>query len=287
MERTPILLVAESGSDLSPTLAETYHVTIVPMHVTFGQETKPDGSFPPEEVCQFYTRTGTLPKTSGATLEDFDTVFQHLHREHPQAHILYLAYSAVTTCSFQCAQMAAEGKGYITCLDTKQVSIGQGMVVVQTAKAIRQHPEWTVAQAVAAAQAIVQRANMCFVPSNLDFLRAGGRVSNAMALCGNLLKIHPCIELVDGYLRATKRYRGPMARIAAQLVQDYAQRFSLDREVLWLGHTPGLPPEVRQAAEEAARQLGFYQVQWVQTGGVITTHGGPSAFCMAGLTQRS
>ena len=28
---------------------------------------------------------------------------------------------------------------------------------------------------------------MCFIPKNLDYLRAGGRVSNAVAIAGNLL----------------------------------------------------------------------------------------------------
>lgn len=45
---------------------------------------------------------------------------------------------------------------------------------------------------------------MCFIPDELEYLRAGGRVSNAVALCGKLLGIHPRIELLDGQLVATK-----------------------------------------------------------------------------------
>lgn len=281
-----IVLVAESGADISPELQKQYNISIVPMHVTFGEQTKPDGSFPPEEICSYYERTGAIPKTSAATPEDFETVFDAIHDCCPHAHILYLAYSAVTTCSFQCGQMAAEGRDYITCLDTKQVSMGQCLVVVQTARAIQQHPEWTLEQAIDAAKDMISRARMWFIPSNLDYLRAGGRVSNAVALCGNLLQIHPCIELDNGYLRATKKYRGKMERVVRWFIQDFAGAFSLDQDEIWLGYTSGLSAEIRQAAEETAMQCGFAQVQWVQAGGVITTHGGPSAFGMAGVTRK-
>ena len=34
-----IILMAESGSDISPEIAKAHHITIVPMHVAFGGET--------------------------------------------------------------------------------------------------------------------------------------------------------------------------------------------------------------------------------------------------------
>ena len=71
---------------------------------------------------------------------------------------------------------------------------------------------------------------MCFIPSNLDYLRAGGRVSNATAICGNLLGIHPKIELVDGYLRATKKYRGRMGKVLCRLISDFVAENALERE---------------------------------------------------------
>ena len=103
-----ILLVAETGSDISPELAAQHNIHIVPMHVAFGTDPVDDGSFPAEEIRDYYLRTGKLPTTSGSTPEDFTVVFDAIHAEHPEAHILYLAYSAVTTCSYQSAVIAAE-----------------------------------------------------------------------------------------------------------------------------------------------------------------------------------
>ena len=61
-----IVLVAETGCDLTPERAGELGVYLVPMHVSMGLETRPDGSFPPEEVCAYYDRTGEVPQTSAA-----------------------------------------------------------------------------------------------------------------------------------------------------------------------------------------------------------------------------
>lgn len=277
-----IVLLAETGSDIPPEAAREYGIYIVPMHVSFGKETRDDGSFPPEEVCDYYRNTGQLPKTSGSVPEDFETIFDRIHREHPNGQILYLAYSAVTTCSYQSGMIAAEGRDYVTAIDTKHVSVGQCVVVLTMARLIREHPEWSVEEARAKAEEVSRKVHMCFVPDTLEFLRAGGRVSNAAALCGALLKIHPRIEILDGYLKATKKHRGTMKKIAPQLVRDYIAEQDLNKEELWLIWAPGLDEEIKREAEEAALECGVQKVTWVKTGGVITTHGGPGAFGVVG-----
>ena len=46
----PIVLVAESGSDITPELAAEYRIRVVPMHVTFENETMDDGAFPVQDI---------------------------------------------------------------------------------------------------------------------------------------------------------------------------------------------------------------------------------------------
>ncbi len=281
-----IILVAESGADLTPEQAQRYHIQIVPMHVSFGSETRDDGSFPPEEVCHYYEKTGTLPKTSGSVPEDFIRVFDDIHTRYPDAQILYLAYSAVTTCSYQSAQIAAEGRDYVTSIDTKFVSAAQGVIVLKMAQLLEEHPDWDISEAVSAAKEVMRRTRMAFIPNDMEYLRAGGRVSNAAALCGKLLSIHPLIEIIDGYLTATKKLRGKFLVLVPKLIAKYAEENALDRDELWLIWGPGFPDEVRTAAENAAFNCGFKKISWVKTGGVITTHGGKSAFGIVGLSEK-
>jgi len=258
---------------------------LVPMHVSMDEKSLDDGAFPPEEVCAYYDRTGKVPTTSGSTAYDFERVYERIFAEDPQARVLHLAYSAVTTCSYHSSELAIEGKPYeknVRILDTKHVSVGQCAVVVEVAGWLDRNPQATLDEAAEAAQAIAERTRMCFVPKNLDYLRAGGRCSNAVALVGNLLNLHPCIEIVDGKLLAGKKYRGAMTRIAPVLLREFVQKHSLRKEQIYFINTPYMEENIRAVLEAEATALGFRKVTWVKTGCVITCHGGPGAFGIVG-----
>ena len=273
-----IILVAETGSDINPQLAAQYGIHLVPMHVSMGGKTLDDGTFAPEEVCAYYDNTGKVPQTSASSPADFERVFDEIHAAQPEAKILHLAYSAVTTCSFQSAQLAAEGRDYVVSVDTQHVSVGQAAVVIEVAKWLQTHPEATVQQAADAARDIASRCQMCFIPKNLDYLRAGGRVSNAAALVGNLLGLHPCIEIIDGRLMAKKKYRGALDKISPKVVRDFVEKHDPDREHIYLIWSPGLSDASKAVVEQAVKAEGFSSTHWMKTGCVITCHGGPGCF---------
>ena len=280
-----ILLSAETGSDIPKELARELGVVLIPMHVSMGSETLDDGTFPPEDVCAYYDRTGKVPTTSGSTPYDFESVYDRLYEENPNLQILHLAYSAVTTCSYHSCELAVEGKPYeknVRIVDTKHVSVDQCAVVAAVAAWLKDHPEATLDEAAAAAVAIGEQTKMTFIPDNLDYLRAGGRCSNAIALVGNLLQLHPCIEIIDGRLIAGKKYRGKLAKVAPMLLKEFAAKHSLRRDHLYFIHTPYMDDGVRTALEQEARELGYGKVTWVRTGCVITCHGGPGAFGIVG-----
>lgn len=280
-----IVIVAESGSDITPEVAEKYGIEIVPMHVSMGDKVRADGTFPVDEICEYYDTTGKLPKTSGSSPEDFNKVFDRIHEKYPDKHILYLAYSASTTVSFGSANIAAEGRDYITMLDTKHVSVGQYAVVTTVAEMLEKNQDITIDEALAYAEKVCKKTRMCFVPNDLEYLKAGGRVSNVVFISGRLLKIHPRIEILDGKLIATKKHRGNLSKIAPQLVYDYAEENKLNRDKLWLIWAIGTTDAVKKAAYDAAVDCGFKEIEWVKTGCVITCHGGPGAFGVVGMAE--
>ena len=281
-----IILMAETGADIPKEVAEQYGIYIVPMHVQFGEITKDDGAFPQQELLDYYASTKKVPKTAGCNIKDFEKAFDEVHEKYPEKHILYMAYSAVTTCSFASAQIAAEGRDYVSSVDTKQVTIGQCLAVVKTAQAIAEHPEWSVDECVAYATEISARIHTCFIPNNLDFLRAGGRVSNVAALCGNILGLHPLIDIKDGYLLAGKKYRGSLKRVVPQLFTEYIRKYDLDPGEIWAPYTIGFNDDLKELAEESVKPLGVEKITWGYCGGVITSHGGPKAVGVVGISRK-
>lgn len=278
-----IILVAETGSDIPASLAREKNIYMVPMHVTMGNKLLDDGAFPPTDICQHYNRTGELPKTSGSSPGDFTKVFKQIEERWPKKKILHLAYSAVTTCSYQSAIVAAEGREHIMSVDTKHVSAGQGAVVVRMSEFLEQNPSVSLQDAADTAVMFGTQTKMCFLPDDLEYLKAGGRVSNAVCLVGRILHIHPLIEILDGKLIGTKKHRGSMERLVPKLIQNYTEEQNLSRDRLWLIRTIGLSEDVCNAGEKAAAELNYKSITWVEPNSVITTHGGPGAFGMVGF----
>ena len=278
------VLLAETGSDLPRDIAGQYGIYTVPMHVAFGSETRDDGTFPIEDVYHFFESTGQLTKTSGCTVGDFEKIFDEIQAAHPGKHILHLAYSAVTTCSYQSAIIAAEGREGITSIDTKHVTAGQTLVVLMMARFLQEHPDCTLEEAVAKAEQLRDDCRMGFFPGDLAYLQAGGRVSNAAYLGAKILSLNPLIELLDGHLKATKKYRGKMESVAPKFLRDYVERNNLKRDIIAFVYSEGLKESIKAEVTSLAKEMGFREILWVRTGGVVTTHCGPGGFGVGGFT---
>ena len=60
---------------------------------------------------------------------------------------------------------------------------------------------------------IIPKIRASFVVDRLDYLYKGGRCSGVAALGANLLKLKPCIEVVDGEMKVGKKYRGTIDKV--------------------------------------------------------------------------
>lgn len=272
------VIVVESGADVTPELREHYGIVSVPMHVTMGDETVDDGSIDPLEIYSRCNEMGQMPKTSGCSPADFNEVYDRIHAEQPEATILHLAYSEVTTCSHQSSKIAAEGRDYVYSMDTRFVSVGQSLIVVEAAKYIEANPDATVEEIFSFVESVMDRVLLGFVPTDLAFLKAGGRLSNVAFLGAHLLKIKPCIEVAGGKFVATKKFRGSMLKCARAFLDHMVEKGDIDFSHIGLAYSVGLSEELRGDMEVYARELGFEDIAWTQVGGVISSHCGPTAF---------
>ena len=85
---------------------------------------------------------------------------------------------------------------------------------------------------------------------------------------------------------ATVKFRGKTAKCAKKLITEFSEKYDLDRELLWIVYTVGTTDEVKAAIEETVKECGYKEARWIKAGGVITTHGGPGAFGIAGFSKK-
>ena len=279
------IITTESGSDLPQEMIERYDVYIVPMHVTMGDHTYPDGSFNVQDLFDYYEETETLPKTSGSTPQDCITVFQQIFDKYPDVHIIHIGYSAVTTVSFNAARIASGGFKNIHLVDSKHVTLGLAAIVKATAQFIEKNPDVSPEEIIAFVKDIRERTKMVFLPKTLLYLRAGGRVSNLAFLGANLLKLHPTIKLDNGYLVSGKKHRGSFERCINKMICDFFNTYTIEPETVLVGGAPGVTESQKDGIFDLLEKYKAKPKRWLETGAVISCHGGPGAVGLVGIEK--
>ncbi|AXY25393.1 EDD domain protein [Suicoccus acidiformans] len=281
-----IVIVTESGSDLPAHYIEQYGIYIVPMHVVMNEVTYDDQlNIQARDVFAHFEHTKTLPTTSGSTPQDFADTFDRIIREHPQAEIVYIAYSSVTTVSYNSARIASENYSNVHLVDSKNVSTGLGTIVLAACEHLRKNPDISAQELVAFVEEIRTRTHFSFLPQTLTYLLAGGRVSNAQYIGAKLLRIFPSIQLENGYLVAGKKHRGGFKKAYLKFIEDFMGRYQLEADTLRLTEVEGLSQDDKAAIEAKIQTYGFTKPEWIKTGAVIACHGGPGAFGISGIEK--
>lgn len=144
---------------------------------------------------------------------------------------------------------------------------------------------WKSAQVIEGAQSadqaeelirgLIRRERVSFLPDTLEYLRAGGRVSNAAYLGTSLLRLKVLINMVDGRLVASKKYRGDMEKVSFQYLEDFVKNLGGNRDAIILFYAEGFSLPLLERLKDRCRQMGFEQVLSTDIGCVISCHGGP------------
>lgn len=277
-----ILFTTESGSDVPKELQEKLGVIVLPMHVTMGEKTFDDGSIPISELYDYFDRTGDTPKSSADNVQDYIDFFTKLREQHPDSVIYHFALAAGISTNYEHSVVAVREFKDIYTIDTQRFGAGC-IAYIAEARALLNSKGGAEAITDYDAlfhefDAITDHIQCSFVPDSLEFLRAGGRVTNAAYIASNVLKIKPLIVPdKDGHLFAAGRYRGNMLKICGRYIRDMCEKYDVKRDTLYIMYTEGVKQEVLDEMERTAKELGFKRCSYDVCGAVITCHGGHAA----------
>ena len=272
-----IHIVADSTCDLTEELIEQYHITILPLYVMLGDKDHRDGKdITAEDIFRFVADGGALPKTAAVTVEDYLTAFRRILERNPADEIICITISAKFSSCYQNACIAAEETGHVTVIDSMNLSTGIGHVILTAAELIEKNQ--TVPEiAEILRNDIIPNVDASFIIDRLDYLHKGGRCSAVATLGANLLKLKPCIEVRNGEMSVSKKYRGNFVHCVTEYAKDrLAERDSIDNHRIFITHAAA-SKEAVSAAENAVRESGrFEAIVETQAGSTISSHCGPN-----------
>ena len=271
-----IKITADSTCDLSPELLAYYGIERIPLSIIQGGQARKDGlEITPDDIFRHVDGGGGLPTTAAISVGDYQERFAALSPQHEA--VIHINIGAEFSSCHQNACIAAEEFDNVYAVDSRNLSTGQGHVVMEAALAARRG--MAAEEIVAYLKDLTGRVEASFVMDRLDYMVKGGRCSAVTMLGANLLKLKPCIEVQDGKMGVVKKYRGTFEKCLREYIKDrLAGREDLVYDRVFLTHTSASEETLHWVREEIAKYAGFAQILETRAGCTVTSHCGPNTF---------
>ncbi len=269
-----IKIMSDSTCDLSAELVAKYDIGIVPLIVVKdGQQYRDGVTITPAEIFAHVAAGGDLCSTAALSMGEYEEEFSKYAGQYDG--ILHISISSEFSSSYQNACLAAGEFSNVRVVDSRNLSTGQGLVVLkacqlaQTCQSLEQLQQQL--------QEFTSKVEASFLLDQLDYMVKGGRCSTVVALGANLLNLKPCIEVIDGKMSVVKKYRGRYSKCLASYVADrLSGREDLDKGTLFVTRTPVSDECLEAVAQEVSKYNDFENTYWNEAGCTVSCHCGPS-----------
>lgn len=254
-----IKLFTDTSANLPVSIIREYGIEVVPFSYTVNGKEVPYSAETDFNGKAFYEamRAGAEVKTSMINVSDFMAAFEQWIAKGDA--VIYVGMSGGISGTAHSAKLAAEEllekypAAKIAAIDTYAASLGEGFLVIETAKMIeRGDPFLKIVKKIE-----LLRKNMCqfFTVDDLAYLRKGGRISGAAAVVGTVLNIKPILRgdengkiVLCGKIRGFNKSMEALANKYDELVFDKTADVGI-------AHADN--PEGAQRLENILRAKGF------------------------------
>jgi DegV family protein with EDD domain len=268
-----VAIFTDSASDLDPADAAASGIHIVPLLVSFGNETFKAGVelSGPDFWVRMVAPDAPFPTTAASSPGDFKEAYEAAFADGAEA-IVSIHVAGALSATIKSAQIARDmlPDREIHIVDSLGASMAEGILArigVEMAEA--DHPAAEIAETL---ESRAPDMLMYVALETLEYLKKGGRISGAQAAIGTLLSVKPIIKVKHGVVTTAERVR-TRSKARERLIELITEQ---PIERLAILHTTNA--EVDAFREEMLRRLPHLKPEAVSValvGASVGPHLGP------------
>ncbi len=269
-----IKITSDSTCDLTEELIAKHQIHIFPLGVTMGSKLYQDGvDIFPADIYRHVDGGGDICSTSAINTGEYLSVFQRYAAEYDA--VIHINLGSGFSCCHQNACLAAEGLPNVFVVDSQNLSTGHGHVVLEAVE--RAEAGMAPEEICRELEELIPRVETSFVLDRLDYMHKGGRCSAVAALGANLLHLKPSIEVVNGKMQVSKKYRGSTEKCVLNYMRDRLEgRKDICEERVFITDS-FLDDDIPDKAQALVKEcLPFQQLIHTKAGCTISSHCGPN-----------
>lgn len=277
-----LAIITDSAADLPEDQARELNILSVPLRIHIGNRSYLDKvSLSCEELYTNLVQESGKSKTSQPAPGDFRRMYEFLASHHEE--VLSVQLTGAVSGTLQAARQAAgrtEPAGTVSVVDTRNCSLGQGLLVMLAAELAAEGKNRE--EVTAALTTAIEKVSTFAVVRDLSHAVRGGRVGPGAKRAADLLRITPVIHTnPTGEVKAGKFYfgRGQTVKrfsryLLKQLDANRARRLAV-------GHG-----QAEADARELQARLGdampnLERSYFTEIGAAVGVHAGPGTLVVA------
>ena len=271
MNKQRIVVITDSGTDTPADFVAAHDIRVVPLRINYSDgSTYENGvDITAEEVVERFAEE--IPTTSLPSPMKIRETFERAKRDGYKGAVVVTISSGLSATFETIGMVARQMEDFpVVMVDTKSIGIAAGFVVMEAVRQIEAGMPLESLGSVLAA--VSERVRVFFSVQKLDFLRKGGRISEAVYRVGSVLNIKPVLTCSpEGKYVIEKKARGLDTQIA--LVAEQAARWQQVRLAVCT-----YDPALREELVPRLRERIGNAVEILQTGlsADLLVHTGPT-----------
>lgn len=192
-----IRIVTDSTCDLPQELIEQHQITVLPLYVNFKDQGYLDGiELSREEFYRRLPEAEISPTTATPGITSILEAYGQLEEEGAE-QILSIHISQALSATVNVVRQAADQSPIpVEVLDSEQLSMGVGFLVLYAAKAVERGEK--LDQIMSGLKDLSGRTHVFAALSTLEYLRRSGRMNSIVAGIGSLLHVKPILKMHKG-----------------------------------------------------------------------------------------
>ena len=275
MNEQRIAIITDSGTDTPADFAAAHDIRVIPLRINYSDgSTYENGvDITAQEVVERFAEE--IPTTSLPSPMKIRDTLEQARRDGYVGAVVVTISSGLSATFETIGMVARQMEDFpVVMVDTKSIGIAAGFVVMEAARQIEAGMPLERLGSVLAA--VSERVRVFFSVQKLDFLRKGGRISEAVYRVGSVLNIKPVLTCSpEGKYVIEKKARGWQRALDTQiaLVAEQAARWQQVRLAVCT-----YDPALREELVPRLRERIGNAVEILQTGlsADLLVHTGPT-----------
>ena len=233
-----IAIVTDTGSNMSFEEAKAFGIHVLPLQITFGQDSYQDKEeITTEEIYQ-HLKNLEMPKTSMPSYARIEDLFKKLKEGGYDTILGVPLTSGLSTTAQTMESIARDLKIHFVLLDCFSTCQIQKYIAIQAKTMAEQG--FSSTEILQTLKPRIQNANSIILVKDLDHLKRGGRLTPMAAKVASLLKIFPILQInqnTQGKIDIFSKVRTESKAYSFAMEQAILQMKDVKKTKVFLIHT--------------------------------------------------